>query len=91
MINKLVAARVSALAALGLSVASLAVPVSAAQKENAKAASSGAVLTAASAFTVRPTEKRYCFVEAYTGSRLSTKVCKTEREWTAEGVEISRR
>jgi hypothetical protein len=91
MINKLVAARLSALAAVGLSVASLAVPASAAEKASAKSASSGAVLSAASAVTARPTEMRYCIVEELTGSRIPRKMCKTEREWTAEGVEMPRR
>ncbi|MDP8912613.1 MAG: hypothetical protein M3N39_03435 [Pseudomonadota bacterium] len=91
MINKLVAARISAFAAVGLSLASLAVPASAAEKETAKSASSGAVLSAASAVTARTSEKRYCLVEAFTGTRIPKKMCKTEREWTAEGVEMPRR
>ena len=91
MINNLVAARLSALAAFGLSVASLAVPASAAEKQNAKTASSGAVLSAASAVSARPTEQRYCLREEFTGTRIPKKLCKTEREWTAEGVELRRR
>jgi hypothetical protein len=31
---------------------------------------------------------RYCVVERFTGSRLPTKICKTEREWKKEGVNI---
>ena len=89
MINK--RARLSALATLGLSVASLAVPAGAAEKGNAKSASSGAVLPAASAVTARPPETRYCLLEEFTGTRIPKKVCKTEREWTAEGVELRRR
>jgi len=91
MVNKLVAARLSALAALSISVASLAVPAGAAGKESSKSASSGAVLAAASAVTVRPTERQYCIVEAFTGTRIPKKICKTKREWTLEGVEMSRR
>ncbi len=91
MINKLVAARVSALAAAGLSLASLAVPASAAQKENAKPASSPVVLTAASAVAVRPTETRYCLLETSTETRIPKRTCMTQREWQAEGVEIQRR
>ena len=89
MINK--RARLSALATLGLSVASLAVPAGAAEKGNAKPASSGTVLSAASAVTARPAEKQYCLAEAFTGTRISRKVCKTEREWKVEGVEMLRR
>ena len=91
MINKLVAARLSALAAVGLSIASLALPAGAAQRENVKLASSGAALSAAGSVTVRPAEKRYCLREAYTGTRIPKTICMTEREWQAEGVEIQRR
>ena len=91
MINKYAAARLSTLAAIGLSVASLAVPAGAAQKENGKAAMSNLALSAASSVASRPAEKVHCLREAYTGTRIPKKICKTEREWTAEGVELSRR
>jgi hypothetical protein len=32
--------------------------------------------------------KRYCFVDSVTGSRIPVKVCKTRKEWEAEGVKI---
>ena len=35
----------------------------------------------------RAAEPRYCVVEVQTGSRIRTKVCKTRREWLAEGVD----
>ena len=35
-----------------------------------------------------PREKRYCIVSEVTGSRLPIKVCKTRKEWEAEGVDI---
>ena len=38
--------------------------------------------------TVKPREKRYCFVSEVTGSRIPVKVCKTRKEWEAEGVDI---
>lgn len=91
MINKRVAARLSALAAIGLSVASFAVSAGAAERENVKVAASGAALSAASAVTGRPAEKRYCLRETFTGTRIPKKVCMTEREWKAEGVELSGR
>ncbi len=91
MINKLVAARLSALAAVGLSVASIAVPASAAQKEPGKSASSGAIMSAASAVTAGTRDTRYCLVETFTETRIPKKTCKTEREWAAEGVDIQRR
>jgi hypothetical protein len=91
MINKLVAERLSALAAVGLAVASFAVPAGAAQKENVRLASSGAPLSAAAAVAARPAEKRYCLRETSTETRIPKKVCMTQREWQAEGVEIQRR
>lgn len=33
-------------------------------------------------------EKRYCLVSDFTGSRIPVKVCKTRKQWEAEGVEI---
>jgi hypothetical protein len=33
-------------------------------------------------------DKRYCIVETLTGSRVPTKVCKTKREWRAQGVDL---
>jgi hypothetical protein len=38
--------------------------------------------------TAKPREKRYCFVSEVTGSRIPVKVCKTRKEWQAEGVEV---
>ena len=32
--------------------------------------------------------KRYCIVETLTGSRVPSKVCKTKRQWRAQGVEL---
>ena len=91
MINKSAAARLSILAAIGLSFASLAVPAQAAQKENGKAAASSVALSAASSVAGRPAGTLYCLREAHTGTRIPRKICKTEREWAAEGVELSRR
>jgi len=31
---------------------------------------------------------KYCLVDSLTGSRLPAKVCKTEQEWKADGVDI---
>jgi hypothetical protein len=31
---------------------------------------------------------KYCIVERYTGSRLPQKICKTEREWKHDGINI---
>jgi len=31
---------------------------------------------------------KYCVIERFTGSRLPTKICKTEREWKIGGVNI---
>ena len=31
---------------------------------------------------------KYCVVERFTGSRLPTKICKTEREWKLDGINI---
>ena len=33
-------------------------------------------------------EKRYCIVDEVTGSRIPVKVCKTKKEWEAQGVRI---
>ena len=33
-------------------------------------------------------EKRYCFMAEQTASRIPMKICKTKKEWEAEGVEI---
>jgi hypothetical protein len=39
--------------------------------------------------TAQPQEKRYCIVDTITGSRVPVKVCKTRKEWQAEGVDIT--
>jgi len=36
----------------------------------------------------RAREKRYCIVGESTGSRLPVKICKTRKEWKADGVDI---
>lgn len=91
MIDKLAAARFSALAAAGLSIASFAAPASAAEQGSDKVASSKVALSAAATVTARPAEKKYCVVDTFTGSRLAKKVCKTQREWSEEGVDIASR
>ena len=88
MINKPAAAPLSALLTIGLSVAGMALPASAAEKENVKVASSGAAVSAASAVAARRGEKLYCLREAYTGTRIPRKTCMTEQGWKAEGVEL---
>ena len=35
--------------------------------------------------TEQPSERRICVREALTGSRMVRRICKTEREWEAEG------
>lgn len=32
-------------------------------------------------------DPKYCVVDILTGSRIAKKVCKTRREWMAEGVD----
>ena len=37
----------------------------------------------------KPTKaKKYCVAEAMTGTRMSTKVCKTKADWDKAGVDI---
>ena len=36
----------------------------------------------------RAREKRYCVISDVTGSRIPVKICKTRKEWKADGVEI---
>ena len=43
---------------------------------------------AAPADTAPARAKRYCFVEAPTGTRIERKVCKTRAEWRAIGQDI---
>lgn len=45
---------------------------------------------AATATTKAPVaEKRYCVVDSVTGSRIPQRVCKTAREWKADGVDVT--
>lgn len=60
-----------------------------AQAKTANEANGTATASGASApTTAQAPEKRYCVVDEITGSRLPVKVCKTKKEWEAEGVQI---
>ena len=32
---------------------------------------------------------KYCFTEAYTGTRLARKICHTKQQWSDRGVDIA--
>lgn len=64
---------------LGLALALIASPVVAADKAQSDKAAA------------KPTEakeKTYCLAEAPTGTRMTSKVCKTKAEWQKEGIDI---
>jgi len=35
------------------------------------------------------TEKKYCVKEAFSGSRVVQKICKTKQQWMDQGVDIT--
>ena len=79
--------RAAAVAASGLLLAGMALPANAKDVESrpAKADASAAQAPEAAA-----AKKKYCMVDSLTGSRMPRKVCKTERQWANEGVDLSR-
>jgi hypothetical protein len=71
-------------AALGLSLG--AVPAYA--KDANVDASARADLAAQSAAGGGAKATKYCIVQRYTNSRLPQKICKTERQWKLDGIDI---
>ncbi len=71
-----------------------AAPVAAASRDNTPPPT-GAPATAETAATTsspanaKPTITKYCIYEKFTGSRLTSKTCKTKAEWEADGVDIT--
>ena len=67
--------------------AAFAVPAAAKDVESRPATAAAGDSQAAAAAPAR----KICTVESFTSTRMPRKICKTEREWANEGVEISRK
>lgn len=63
-----------------------AVPVLA-QPETATTAASAAP---AAVVPAKTQQTKYCISDVLTGTRMTTKQCKTRKEWADEGVDIDR-
>jgi len=74
---------ITATALTGLALSSGA--VAGAPKETPAAAPTSASTDASA--QVQRKEKQYCIVDSATGSRIPLKVCKTRKDWMAEGFD----
>ena len=91
MIKFNTAARQTVIGIVACSLAASAAPAMAAETNGKQEASAATLVPAASASAARVQPKKYCIVEAATGTRMPRKSCKTEREWLDVGVDLSKR
>ncbi|MES2042329.1 MAG: hypothetical protein V4475_00535 [Pseudomonadota bacterium] len=77
------------LSSLAIATLAFAAPALAAGPETTTAnvaSADGAVVTN-TVQAASNVDRRYCVVEELTGSRLPHKICKTRKEWLAEGFD----